>query len=129
MNDERATSAKPLVVAVCAVPLLQEALATALEDIAEVQSFPAHRGDTVGLLRWLKPDAVVVDAEDEAEAAASFGYESNAPVLHISLRDRKLRLLRDGDWEEAGNGGTSSEEIRNILAAGLFARRRAHERG
>ena len=122
MSDERSNSPKPLVVAVCAVPLLQEALTATLEDIAEVQSFPAHRGDTVGLLRSLKPDAVVVDAEDEAEAAASFGHESNSPVLHISLKDRKLRLLRNGDWEDAGNGGTSSEEIRNILAASLFAR-------
>jgi hypothetical protein len=122
MNDERSIPAKPLVVAVCAVPLLQEALTATLEDIAEVKSFPAHRGDTIGLLRGLRPDAVVVDAEDEAEAAASFGHESNSPILYISLKDRKLRLLRNGDWEEAGNGGTTSEEIRNIMAASLFAR-------
>lgn len=122
MNDRPGSSAKPLVVAVCAVPLLLEALTSALEDIAEVQSFPAHRGDTIGLLRGLKPDAVVVDADDEAEAAASFAYGSNSPILHISLEERKLRVLRNGDWEDAGNGGTSSEDIRNILVAGLFAR-------
>jgi hypothetical protein len=127
MSDE--SSAKPLVVALCAVPLLREVLVSALADIAEVQTFPAHGGDTVGLLRWLKPDAVVVDAEDEAEAAASFGHESNSPVLHISLQDRRLRLLRNGDWEEAGNGDTSSEDIRNIVAAGLFGRGRGHEHG
>jgi hypothetical protein len=123
MRGEPGSNGKPLVVAVCAVPMLQEALIAALEDMAEVQSFPAHRGDTVGLLKSLKPDAVVVDAEDEAEAAAAFGRESNSPVLHISLKDRKLRILRNGDWEDAGNGGgASSEEIRNILAASLFAR-------
>jgi hypothetical protein len=122
MSAGRAASARPLVVAVCSVPLLQEALAAALEDIAEVQGFPAHRGDTVGLLRWLKPDAVVVDAEEEAEAAASFARESKSPILHISLAERKLRILRDGDWEDTGSEGTSPEEIRNILAAGLFGR-------
>jgi hypothetical protein len=122
MNGETGSADKPLVVAVCAVPLLHEALTAALEDIAEVQGFPAHRGDTIGLLRWLKPDAVVVDEEDEALAAAPFARESNSPILHISLKERKLRLLRNGDWEEAGNGGASPEEIRNILVASLFAR-------
>ena len=119
MNDE--PSGKPLVVAVCAVPLLQEALSAALEDIAEVQSFPAHRGDTGGLLRSLNPDAVVVDAQDEAEAAVPFAHESKSPLVHISLAERKLRVLRNGDWEEAVSEG-APEEIRNILAAGFFAR-------
>jgi hypothetical protein len=122
MNGEPESPVRPLVVAVCAVPLLHEALAAALEDIAEVRSFPAHRGDTLGLLRGLHPDAVIVDAEDEAEAAASFARETTSPILHISLEERKLRVLRNGDWEDAGNGRASPEEIRNILAAGLFAR-------
>lgn len=122
MNGEPESPVRPLVVAVCAVPLLHEALAATLEDIAEVRSFPAHRGDTLGLLRGLHPDAVIVDAEDEAEAAASFARETRSPILHISLEERKLRILRDGDWEDAGNGRASPEEIRNILAAGLFAR-------
>jgi hypothetical protein len=122
MNDEPASRARPLVVAVCAVPMLQEGLSAALEDIADVQGFPARRGDIIGLLRGLKPDAVVVDAEEEAEAAASFGHESRSPILHISLEQRKLRLLRNGAWEDAGSEG-SAEEIRNILVAGMFARR------
>jgi len=121
MSDGPRSSGKPLVVAVCSVPLLSEGLTAALEDIADVQGFPAHRGDTVGLLRWLKPDAVIVDAEDEAEAAAPFARESKSPLVHISLKERKLRILRDGDWKDAGSGD-SPEEIRNVLAAGLFAR-------
>jgi hypothetical protein len=122
MNGDREPSGKPLVVSVYAVPLLHEALTAALEDIADVQGFPAHRGDTLGLLRGLQPDAVVVDADDEAEAAASFARETKSPIVHISLKDRKLRILRNGGWEDAGNGGTSTEEIRNILVAGLYAR-------
>ena len=122
MSGEPESPARPLVVAVCAVPLLHEALAATLEDMAEVRGFPAHRGDTLGLLRGLRPDAVVVDAEDEAEAAASFAQETRSPILHISLEERKLRILRNGDWEDAGEGGASPEGIRNILAAGLFAR-------
>lgn len=122
MNGETESPAKPLVVAVCAVPLMHEALAAALEDIADVRSFPAHRGDTLGLLRGLHPDAVIVDAEDEAEAAAPFARETSSPILHISLEERKLRILRNGDWEDVENGRASPEEVRNILAAGLFAR-------
>jgi hypothetical protein len=122
MKDGPGSSVRPLVVAVCAVPLLNEAVSAALEDIADVKSFPAHGGDTAGLLKWLQPDAVVVDAPEEAEAAASFAIETKSTILHISLSDRKLRFLRNGDWEETGNGGTSSEDIRNVLAAGLFAR-------
>lgn len=122
MNEELGSAPKPLVVAVCAVPLLHEALSAALEDIADVQGFPAHRGDTVGLLRGLKPDAVVVDTDDEAEAAVSFAHESNSTLLHVSLGERKLRILRNGGWEEAGDERASPEEIRNILVAALFAR-------
>jgi hypothetical protein len=122
MSEAAGSAPKPLVVAVCAIPLLQEAISAAMADIAQVQGFPAHRGDTVGLLRSLNPDAVVVDAQDEADAAASFAYESNAPLVYISLKERKLRILRNGDWQEAGSEGTSPEEIRNVLVAGLFAR-------
>ena len=104
--------------------MLQEALTAALEDIADVHAFPAYRGDTIGLLRSLKPDAVVVDDEQEAQAAAPFGRETNSPILHIAIRDRdrKLRILRNGGWEEAGHAAASPEEIRNILIASLLAR-------
>ena len=121
MNSDGDHSGKPLVVAVYSVPLLCEALSATLEDIAEVRGFPAGRGDTLGLLRVLRPDAIVVDAEDEAEAVSAFADESHVPILHISLKDRKLRWLKKNIWQEA-EGESSPEEIRNLLVAGVYAR-------
>ena len=116
---------EPLVAVLSAVPILGEALTAALESIAEVRRFPAHRGDTVGLLRWLRPDAVVVDSEEEAEAAADFARETGSPLVHISLASRVVRIWREGRWEEAPPGGDSSETVRNAVVGGLFGRRRA----
>src|SRR5919198_2481554 len=90
--------AEPLVAVVCAVPLLYEAVATALDGIAEVRGFPAHRGDTAGLLHALRPDGVVVDAPDEAREAELFARSSHATVVHVQLTRRKLRVLVDGEW-------------------------------
>lgn len=115
----------PLVAVVCKVPLICEAISDALENVAEVRHFPARRGDTVGLLRWLQPDAVVVDSEDEADEAASFARESAAPLVHVLLRERKLRILRNDHWEEPEDGSASAEAIRNVVIAGLFGGRRA----
>jgi hypothetical protein len=122
MNEEPRRAAKPLVVALCSVPLLQEGLAVALGDVADLQAFPANGGDTAGLLRVLQPDAVVVDDADEAEAAAAFAKETKSPILHISLQDRTMRILRNGDWQAAGNARTSPEDLRNILIASVLAR-------
>jgi hypothetical protein len=115
---------EPLVAVLSAVPILGEALTAVLESIAEVRRFPAHRGDTAGLLQWLRPDAVVVDSDEEAEAAAGFARETGAPLVHISLASRAVRVWRDGGWEEAPTGADSSETIRNAVVGGLFGRRR-----
>ena len=115
------TSEKLLVAVVAEVPLLREAVAAVLGDSADVQGFPAHQRDTLGLLEWLRPDAVVVDNEAEAEAVTPFASESHSPLLHISLKTRKARLLRNGGWEEA-NGSGAPEEIRNILIGSIYGR-------
>ena len=112
--------APPLVAVVCAVPLIGEAVESVLE-FAEVRSFKARR-DTAGLLRWLRPDAVVVDSDDDA-AAASEAAGDELPVLHISVRDHTLRLYRRGAWTQVGTSeGPTPESIRNVLAGTLFAR-------
>jgi hypothetical protein len=111
---------QPRVALLYSVPLLCEALASALDKIAEVQSFPAGRGDTVGLLCSLQPDAVVVDDAAEADEAQRWASRYRLPLVHVSLRERKLRLLRDGAWEESE--GTSAEAIRNLLAGSIFTR-------
>jgi len=66
---------------------------------------------------------VIVDSEAGAAEATAFAIEHDLPVLHISVRDRELRLFRGGEWELIGNGeGPTPESIRNVVAGSLFAR-------
>ena len=117
-----AERARPLVAVVCAVPLLGEAVRSALE-FADVQTFSAGGGDLDGLVRWLRPDALVVDSETDAVQAAAFARDYDLPVLHIAMRDGVLRLCRHGEWEDVANSeGPTPELIRNVVAGVLFAR-------
>jgi hypothetical protein len=113
---------RPLIAVVCAVPLLGEAMSSALE-FAEVHAFAARAGDIGGLLQWLHPDAVIVDNDASADDATAFAREHDMPVIHISLPERELRLFRAGEWEVvAGGDGPTVEAIRNVVAGVLFAR-------
>jgi hypothetical protein len=114
----------PLIAIVSSVPMLQEGLRNALEGIAEVRDFPAGRGDTAGLLRSLRPDAVVVDSEEEAESVAVFARESGSPLVLVSYRDEVVKVLGVSGWEESDDVGVSPEGIRNVLVAGIFGRAR-----
>jgi hypothetical protein len=111
----------PLVAVVCSVPLVGEAVRSALE-FAEVRTFTGQR-DTIGLLEWLKPDVVVVDSDADARDASAYGLDHDVPVLHICVREDALRLFRHGDWEHVGNGeGATPEAVHNVVAGTLFAR-------
>ena len=117
-----ANTARPLVAVVCVVPLLGEAMESAL-DFAEVRSFSTSDGDIAGLLRWLRPDALIVDSEGDAEEAAAFARDHELPVLHVSVQKGALRLLRHGAWEIIGSGEQATPAvIRNVVAGALFAR-------
>jgi hypothetical protein len=111
---------QPLVAVLYSVPLLCEAISSALDDIAEVRTFRALRGDTVGLLRSITPDAVVVDDPIEAARARRWTESRGIPLVHISLRERKISVLRGGEWEESS--GASAASIRNVIAGSVFAR-------
>jgi len=111
---------QPRIALLYTVPLVCEALSSALENIADVQSFPAGRGDVVGLLQSLRPDAVIVDDAAEADEVQRWTSPQRLPLVHISLRERKLRLLRDGIWEETD--GTSAEAVRNLLTGSIYGR-------
>jgi hypothetical protein len=113
---------RPLVAVLCSVPLLGEAMASALE-FAEVRSLAAAGGDVAGLLGWLRPDALIVDSAAGAEAATEFAREHDLPVVHVCVRTRTLHLFRGGEWEQVSNGeGPTPEAIRNVVAGALFAR-------
>jgi hypothetical protein len=114
----------PLVAVVCRAPVVSEAVAWGLESIAEVRRFAAGLGDTAGLLRSLYPDAVVVDDEAEAAEATAFANESGSLLLHISLRDGRVRALRHEIWEDVGDSTASAETVRNVIVGEIFGRRR-----
>jgi hypothetical protein len=115
-------SGRPLVAVVCSVPLLAEAVSSAL-DFAEVRAFSGDQGDTAGLLRWLRPDAVVVDSDCNADEAAAFALERELPVVHISVREQTLRVFHGGDWTVVDSGEDPTPGvIRNVVAGMLFAR-------
>jgi hypothetical protein len=111
---------QPLVAVLYSVPLLCEAIASALDNIAEVWTFPARRGGTVGLLRSVRPDAVVVDDPIEAADVRGWAERHDVPLVEICLQKQKVRMLRRGEWEESA--GASTESIRNAIAGSLYAR-------
>jgi hypothetical protein len=111
---------QPLVALLYSVPLLHEALLATLDSIAEVEAFPAGRGDVTGLLRSVRPDAIVVDDAIEADEAVPWAKRHQTPLVHVSLREQKIRVLRNGQWEESV--GTGAETIRNVLAGSLYGR-------
>jgi hypothetical protein len=111
---------RPLVVLVCRVELLGEALRGALDEIAEVQMFRAGLGDTDGLLRSLGPHAVVVDDAAEAEAALAFVSETDAAFVRVSYSEECLRLFIDGEWQD--DGAISPEAVRNLLIGRLLGK-------
>jgi hypothetical protein len=116
------TNGRPLVAVVCSVPLLAEAVSSALE-FAEVRTFSGDHGDTTGLLRWLRPDAVIVDSDRDAHEAAAFALERDLPVVHLSVRDQRLRVFHGGDWTVVDSGEDPTPGvIRNVVAGMLFAR-------
>ena len=91
-------------------------------EFAEVRSFSAS-GDVAGLLRALRPDALIVDSDAAAKAAAEFATNNELPVIHICVRGGTLRLFRGGEWEQISNcDGPTPEAIRNVIAGALFAR-------
>lgn len=117
--------ASPLVAVVCAVPLIGEAMVSAL-DFAEVRSFNAG-GDIAGLLEWLRPDAIVVDDDAGVRGASAHAAEHSVPLLHVCVRTRSTRLFHHGAWQDVpvpSEDGPSPDAIRNVIAGTLFARRR-----
>ena len=113
---------RPLVALVWSLPLVAAALEEAI-DFADVRTFAADHGDIADLLRRLRPDAVVVDDGPAADAAAAVYATTPAlPVLHLSVRERMLRVLGPTGWVDAADGSDPDPgTVRNALAGALFA--------
>jgi hypothetical protein len=110
-----------VVAVICRAPIMSAGVVDALDGVATVRTFPARGGDTEGLLRGLDPDAVVVDCDDEAHAAAAFAAGSGSAVLQLSLRGSTMRVLEQGAWHEADGAATPSA-LRNAIVHHVFGR-------
>ena len=111
----------PVVAVFYRVPLVAEALTGAFEGMAEVRAFPANDGDTAGVLRWLRPDAVVVDDEGAAESAIPHVADEGGLLVHVSVFDGVVRVYKNG-WEVADADGSSPDSIRNLVIGSLLRR-------
>ena len=112
---------QPRIAAICAVPLLSEAISAVLDEIAEVQSFPANGRDIRGLLRWLRPDGIVVDTQKSADDAEAYARAAGCPLVHVQLPKQQLRVLADGRWKKVRDA--SAESIRNALVGSIYGAR------
>ena len=119
---------QPLVAFVCRAPVLSEALAASLALVADVRSFPAGRPDPEGLVRALRPDALVVDDVDEAERLAPYARGARTPLVLIAADANELRVLGTDGWDVVSHGD-GIEGIRNLLVAQLFGRARTRQSG
>jgi hypothetical protein len=113
----------PLVAFVCRAPVLSEALAASLALVADVRSFPAGRPDPEGLVRALRPDAIVVDDAVEADRLSSYARGARTPLVLIAAESDELRVLGAEGWDVVSYGD-GIEGIRNLLVAQLFGRER-----
>jgi hypothetical protein len=127
-HSGRFTSTEPpVVLAVTGTPLLTQALAAALEGVAVLHHLPAGVADLGGLVRHIRPDALVVDCDDEAGELTAVADELSLPFVHVSLQTQQLRVLRDQSWSAQPSWGTSPSAIRNVLLGEIYgaaARRR-----
>lgn len=111
-----------MVAVVSTVPLISEAVSGALEGIADVRWFPADAGDAAGLVRSLRPSAVVVDSEELAGEVEPAAGEIDALLLHVLLQEDTVRVLRDGAWEDV-EGDASPHAIRNLIVGAVYGAR------
>jgi hypothetical protein len=112
----------PVIAVLCRVPLVAEALMGAFEGMAEVRSLPTHSGDTAGVLRWLRPDAVIVDDERAAESAAPYVATEGGLLVHVSIADGTVRVFQDESWEVVDVDGSTPDAIRNLVIGSLLRR-------
>jgi hypothetical protein len=116
-----AVAARPFVLVLSRVPLLTEALVDALAGIADVRAAKSPDVDTPGLLRSLRPDAIVVDGSQEAEAAVVYARSAAVPLLHVCLPQQKLRVLEHQGWRD-DTAGPTPQALRNALAEAVYRR-------
>ncbi len=104
--------ARPLVLVLFTVPLFVEALTAAFEDLADVRAMRAADAELGGLVAALRPDVMVIEQSAEPE------LDESVPLVHVSLDERVVYVLRDGAWQQE-DIDLSGEAIRNLALSTL----------
>jgi hypothetical protein len=115
-----AVTRTPLVLVICATTLLGDAVSAELKGIAEVRTLRAGAGDVAGLLRWTRPNAVVVDSSVEASAAIAHLRDNRCLIVHVQLAEHRISIRDDGGWLEIEDPDGSPYLLRNVLLASLL---------
>lgn len=110
-----------LVALACRVPLVGEGVASAFDGLAAVERVPAG-ADTLTVLRWLRPDVLVVDSEEEAQRAIPHARETGLTLVHVLLRERRLRVLKSGRWIEPAEEAVSGDLLCAIVVGESYGR-------
>jgi hypothetical protein len=81
---------------------------------------PSGLADVGGLARHIRPDALVVDCDDEAAELTAVADEFSLLLVHVSLQTRQLRVFRDQNWSASPSWGISPNGIRNVLLGEIY---------
>jgi hypothetical protein len=120
-TDWFGTATEPVVLAVTVTPLLNQTLAIALKGVAVLGHIPAGITDLAGLIRHIRPDALIVDSDDRAHELAPAAAECSMPLVHVSLQTQELRVFRNERWTSCPSWGTSPNTIRNVVIGEIYA--------
>lgn len=115
------TPTQPLVAFVCVAPVLSDALTDALSFFAEVCAIPAGRPDPDGLIRALRPDALVIDDRGVGERLTAYAREARIPLVLIATDANQLCVRTANGWVVVEDG-EGIAGVRNLLVAQLLGR-------
>jgi hypothetical protein len=115
-----ADGVRPLVLALTTTPLLTELLRDLLGEFALVRDFPADSLDLDGLVRHTRPDALVIDSDQDAFELARVAEELSVPLVQVLLPSHEARVFRDRRWNPEPLPIDSPTTIRNLLLGELF---------
>ena len=112
---------KPRVLVISETPLLREAISLTLDVTAHVDGFSGDRGDPNALLRWSRPDAVIVESRAVARELEPAARQSNLLLIELALGEDKMRVLRRSGWQEIDFPADAPEAMRSILVGEVVA--------
>lgn len=102
------------------VPLFVEALHGIFDGFADVHAVHAD-ADAESLVRWLRPDVLVLD-DDTDRFPLAWAGETGGTVVRVNLREPEVSVLHNGAWEVTTTD-SSPNAVRNAVLAALVGER------